>query len=111
MKTQSTYDKRYVSDGVYQRLQVLHDRYYLYCNGQNENGTELTPGGAAVGRSKCKTDMDILMFVDELIGNIPHDFVLSEEAAKGYEKLCEPYERHRINWSKDWNEDWNEDIP
>jgi hypothetical protein len=91
-----TCDRKYVVDGIAYRMQELHDRYYMYCSGVNEAGWELSEGGAAVARSKCKTDLAVLTLVNELLGHIQHDFVLSDEAVKGYLKLCEPYEKHRI---------------
>jgi hypothetical protein len=98
VEKRGTYDRRYVCDGVTERLTKLHERYYMYCNGVNESGREMSPGGAAVGRSKCKTDMEVLALIDELLGHIDHDFTLSDDASRGYEKLCEPYERHRNTW-------------
>lgn len=89
------YDKDYIYEGVQNRIDVLEGRYRMYCNGTNEVGDDLTPAGAAVARSKCKTDLGVLQLIYELIGHIDHEFVVSDEAAKGYERLCEPYERHR----------------
>jgi hypothetical protein len=89
------YDRKYIYEGITDRIGKLEDRYRMYCNGVNEMGEDLSPGGAAVARSKAKTDMSIIYFVEELMGHIEHDFELSPEAAKGYEKLIEPYERHR----------------
>jgi hypothetical protein len=92
----SSYDREYISRGVIDRQVMLKERYRMYCNRLNENGDELTAQGAAVARSKCKTDLEILVLIDELLGHIDHDFVLSEDAGKGFEKICMPYERHRV---------------
>jgi hypothetical protein len=89
------YDKEYISEGITTRLRILEKRYRMYCNCINETGGQLTPVGAAVGRSKCKTDISILHLLAELLSHINEDIELSDEAVKGYERICEPYERHR----------------
>jgi hypothetical protein len=94
---ESVYDREYISQGVIDRIQLLHDRYYMYCCGHNEDGYDLSLNGATVARASVKRDVEILTFLNELLGHIDHDFVLSEAASKGYEKLCEPIERHRKN--------------
>jgi hypothetical protein len=91
----SVYDKEYVCRGIQDRLDVLKTRYYMYCSGVNEAGESLTPGGSAVARSKTKADIEILVLIDELIGHIEGNFTLSDDAGRGYERICEPYERHR----------------
>jgi hypothetical protein len=88
-------NREYIYDGIEARRETLEERYRMYCSGFNEVGAELTPGSAAVARSLAKTDLMIITFVEELVNHIDHDFELSNEGAKGYEKLIEPYERHR----------------
>jgi hypothetical protein len=95
MLDKSVYDKVYVCRGIQERLEVLKSRYYMYCSGVNETGDALTPGGAAVARTRCKADIEILVLIDELIGHIEGGFTLSDDAGRGYERICEPYERHR----------------
>jgi hypothetical protein len=91
----SSIDVEYVRRGIAQREHELRDRYFMYCKGINENGKEMSNNSAAVMRSNTKRDMSIIVLLDELLGYIEQDFVLSDEAAKGYMTLCEPYERHR----------------
>jgi hypothetical protein len=67
----------------------------MYCNGVNDWGLQLTNDSAKQGRTKCKRDLAILALVEELANNIPEDFTLSDEAAKGFEFLVEPNEKHR----------------
>jgi hypothetical protein len=91
-----SYDGVYIRHGVSERLALLNKRYQMYCQGMNETGAYLTPGSAAVERSNCVKQRAILRLIDELLNQIPSDdFIVSDEAGVGYEKLCEPYERHR----------------
>jgi hypothetical protein len=90
----SELDKEYISSNIDERLGVLRNRYYMYCEGENE-WMELSKGSAAQGRTRTIRDIHILLLVEELISHIDHNFVLGEEAAKGYEALVEPIEKHR----------------
>lgn len=91
----AVYERPYVCEGVNTRLAILERRYRMYCNGINEQGEELTGGSGAVMRSKTKQEYYTLILIDELLGYIQQDFTLSEDASIGFERLCEPMERHR----------------
>ena len=91
----SVYDKEYVSKKVADRIAELKRRYYMYCQGVDESGRELSDRVSAVARANTRRDMEILALVEELIG-FTSDFTLSDVAGAGYEKLVEPMERHRV---------------
>ncbi len=91
-------DKKYVSKMLTDRIEELRDRYYMYCNGINETGREISPASAASARSKAKKDWDICLFVEFLLNHIQGDFYLTEDAEIGFTRLCEPYEQHRAAW-------------
>jgi hypothetical protein len=88
-------NKEYVLTNIRERLDILHERYKLACNGKNSSGELLKPATAAVTRSLVRRDYGICKLIEELTCMINENRLnLSDTALEGLDKLIEPIERH-----------------
>jgi hypothetical protein len=89
-------NKQYILDNMDERIQILEDRYRMYCKSEDEAGMPLSYGTAAVYRSNTKRDLALCTLLYELVSYIKKDDLeLSKMAEDGLDKVMEPLERHR----------------